>query len=384
MTRFGYFLSCEEYDPDELVEQARLAEQAGFDSAVDQRPLPPVERRAGAEPVRVAMIGALSQVCRLPVTTAVTCPTVRTAPGDRRAGGGHRPPCCSARAASPSAWAPVRRSTSTSSATAGPARRAAGDARGGRRGHPRAVDGRVRLPPRPALHRRERPHLHAARRAAADLRVGLRRRRRSTWRCASATASSPPSPTPSAVQTLEAKAGADKPDAGGLQGVRRGHRGRGRSTIAHRLWANAGLPGRALPGAAVARSTSSRPASWSPEDMTREQRRLRARRRRARRGVRAVRRRRLRRGLRRQHGPALRRPDRGLRRRRAPAAARLALAPRRPQSSYSGSPSTSAGFASWPSRPRVRRSSFISASKTWRCPSISSSRARWCRPFARA
>ena len=32
MTRFGYFLSCEEYAPDELVEQARLAERAGFDS----------------------------------------------------------------------------------------------------------------------------------------------------------------------------------------------------------------------------------------------------------------------------------------------------------------------------------------------------------------
>ena len=36
------------------------------------------------------------------------------------------------------------------------------------------------------------------------------------------------------------------------------------------------------------------------------------------------------------------------------------------QASYSGSPSTAAGLASWPSRPRVRRSSFISASKTWR------------------
>ena len=32
MTRFGYFLSCEEYAPDELLDQARLAERAGFDS----------------------------------------------------------------------------------------------------------------------------------------------------------------------------------------------------------------------------------------------------------------------------------------------------------------------------------------------------------------
>jgi alkanesulfonate monooxygenase SsuD/methylene tetrahydromethanopterin reductase-like flavin-dependent oxidoreductase (luciferase family) len=31
MTRFGYFLSCEEYGPADLVRQARLAEEAGFD-----------------------------------------------------------------------------------------------------------------------------------------------------------------------------------------------------------------------------------------------------------------------------------------------------------------------------------------------------------------
>ena len=31
MTRYGYFLSSEEYPPEELVRQARLAEEAGFD-----------------------------------------------------------------------------------------------------------------------------------------------------------------------------------------------------------------------------------------------------------------------------------------------------------------------------------------------------------------
>jgi alkanesulfonate monooxygenase SsuD/methylene tetrahydromethanopterin reductase-like flavin-dependent oxidoreductase (luciferase family) len=31
MTRFGYFLASEEHTPGELVRQARLAEQAGFD-----------------------------------------------------------------------------------------------------------------------------------------------------------------------------------------------------------------------------------------------------------------------------------------------------------------------------------------------------------------
>ncbi len=32
MTRYGYFLSAEEYTPQELVSQARMAEQAGFEA----------------------------------------------------------------------------------------------------------------------------------------------------------------------------------------------------------------------------------------------------------------------------------------------------------------------------------------------------------------
>ena len=30
--RVGYFLSCEEYGPLELLEQARMAEEAGFEA----------------------------------------------------------------------------------------------------------------------------------------------------------------------------------------------------------------------------------------------------------------------------------------------------------------------------------------------------------------
>jgi alkanesulfonate monooxygenase SsuD/methylene tetrahydromethanopterin reductase-like flavin-dependent oxidoreductase (luciferase family) len=30
MTTFGYFLSCEEHGPQELVQQAKAAERAGF------------------------------------------------------------------------------------------------------------------------------------------------------------------------------------------------------------------------------------------------------------------------------------------------------------------------------------------------------------------
>ncbi len=32
MPTFGYFLSCEEYSPQEILDQARLAEEAGFDA----------------------------------------------------------------------------------------------------------------------------------------------------------------------------------------------------------------------------------------------------------------------------------------------------------------------------------------------------------------
>ena len=32
MTRYGYVLSSEEYDPASLIEQAKMAERAGFDA----------------------------------------------------------------------------------------------------------------------------------------------------------------------------------------------------------------------------------------------------------------------------------------------------------------------------------------------------------------
>ena len=51
--RIGYFLSTEEYGPAELVEQAEAAERGRLRGTVDQRPLPPVEQRAGQQPVRV-------------------------------------------------------------------------------------------------------------------------------------------------------------------------------------------------------------------------------------------------------------------------------------------------------------------------------------------
>jgi G6PDH family F420-dependent oxidoreductase len=80
MTRFGYFLSCEEYSPAELIEQATRAEQAGFDGLWISDHYHPWNDEQGESPFVWSMIGALSQACSLPVTTAVTCPTIRTHP----------------------------------------------------------------------------------------------------------------------------------------------------------------------------------------------------------------------------------------------------------------------------------------------------------------
>jgi G6PDH family F420-dependent oxidoreductase len=78
--QIGYFLSCEEYGPDELVEQARLAEQAGFESLWISDHFHPWNDEQGESPFVWSVIGAISQVCSLPVTTAVTCPTMRIHP----------------------------------------------------------------------------------------------------------------------------------------------------------------------------------------------------------------------------------------------------------------------------------------------------------------
>jgi G6PDH family F420-dependent oxidoreductase len=79
-SRFGWFLSCEEYTPDQLIEQAQLAEQAGFDALWISDHFHPWNNEQGQSPFVWSMIGAISQVCDLPVTTAVTCPAVRTHP----------------------------------------------------------------------------------------------------------------------------------------------------------------------------------------------------------------------------------------------------------------------------------------------------------------
>lgn len=80
MTRYGYFLACEEYEPSELVRQARLAEEAGFEALWISDHFHPWLDEQGQSGFVWSLIGALSQVTSLPVTTAVTCPLVRQHP----------------------------------------------------------------------------------------------------------------------------------------------------------------------------------------------------------------------------------------------------------------------------------------------------------------
>jgi G6PDH family F420-dependent oxidoreductase len=80
MTSLGYFLSCEQFSPKELVEQAKRAEAAGFDKLWISDHFHPWNDEQGQSPFVWGVIGALSEATSLPVSTAVTCPTVRIHP----------------------------------------------------------------------------------------------------------------------------------------------------------------------------------------------------------------------------------------------------------------------------------------------------------------
>jgi G6PDH family F420-dependent oxidoreductase len=80
MVEYGYFLSTEEFGPADLVEQARMAEQAGFQSLWISDHYHPWNDAQGQSPFVWSVIGALSEAVSLPIETAVTCPTVRTHP----------------------------------------------------------------------------------------------------------------------------------------------------------------------------------------------------------------------------------------------------------------------------------------------------------------
>ncbi|MEA2254992.1 MAG: hypothetical protein QOG35_1037 [Solirubrobacteraceae bacterium] len=78
--RIGCFLSSEEWGPRDLVEQARRAEEAGFHALWISDHFHPWNDEQGHSPFVWSTIAAISQATRLPVTTAVTCPTIRIHP----------------------------------------------------------------------------------------------------------------------------------------------------------------------------------------------------------------------------------------------------------------------------------------------------------------
>ena len=79
--QIGYHLSSEEHPPDVLVACARRAEEVGFDFITISDHYHPWTDHQGHSPFVWGVLGAISQVTsRVPVVTAVTCPTVRTHP----------------------------------------------------------------------------------------------------------------------------------------------------------------------------------------------------------------------------------------------------------------------------------------------------------------
>jgi G6PDH family F420-dependent oxidoreductase len=80
VAKIGYFLSCEEWEPGELIEQARMAEEAGFEALWISDHYHPWNDEQGNSPFVWSVIGGLAGATSLPVTTGVTCPTMRIHP----------------------------------------------------------------------------------------------------------------------------------------------------------------------------------------------------------------------------------------------------------------------------------------------------------------
>ena len=78
--QIGYFLASEEYSPRALIEQAKQAEQAGFHALWISDHFHPWNEEQGHSPFVWSVIGAIADATSLPVTTGVTCPTVRIHP----------------------------------------------------------------------------------------------------------------------------------------------------------------------------------------------------------------------------------------------------------------------------------------------------------------
>src|SRR5918993_1922801 len=80
MVEIGYFLSSEEHHPKDLVEQARMASDAGMGSVWISDHFHPWLDEQGESPFVWSVIGAIAAATPLRVSTFVTCPTMRIHP----------------------------------------------------------------------------------------------------------------------------------------------------------------------------------------------------------------------------------------------------------------------------------------------------------------
>jgi G6PDH family F420-dependent oxidoreductase len=79
--KIGYFLSCEEWSPRDLIGQAAKAQQAGFEGLWISDHFHPWNDQQGHSPFVWSVIGAIAHAAPgMHVTTAVTCPTIRIHP----------------------------------------------------------------------------------------------------------------------------------------------------------------------------------------------------------------------------------------------------------------------------------------------------------------
>src|SRR5882672_10003779 len=81
MIEIGYALSSEEHAPSDLIDHARLAEDAGFAFALISDHFHPWIDRQGQSPFVWSVLGGIARATdQLVVGTGVTCPTIRIHP----------------------------------------------------------------------------------------------------------------------------------------------------------------------------------------------------------------------------------------------------------------------------------------------------------------
>ena len=81
MVRIGYAISSEEHHPNDIVQHARMAEEAGFGFSLISDHYHPWVSKQGHSPFVWGVIGGIAQATqRLQLGTGVTCPLVRIHP----------------------------------------------------------------------------------------------------------------------------------------------------------------------------------------------------------------------------------------------------------------------------------------------------------------